>query len=258
MGKVIKRILVTNDDGIDAPGIKFLEDIAFSLCSDVWIVAPSSEKSGAGHSISLSHPIRTTQLGEKKFKVDGTPTDCVLMGFWHFMKDDQLPDLVLSGINSGANLAEDISYSGTIAAAMEATLMGIPAISLSQVRPPRGKTEFLSAKGHAQKLIHKLVTVDHWPVDSLININFPDCTAEETDGIEVTSQGHRPPGSFTIDPRVDARNQPYYWVRINHVKGNERPGTDLSAIANNKISVTTIKMDFTDEQWNQSLKQLLQ
>lgn len=257
MRKAINRILVTNDDGIDAPGIKILEDIALSLCPDVWVVAPANEKSGAGHSISLTQPIRSKQLSEKKYEVGGTPTDCVLMGLWQFMKDDQLPDLVLSGINSGANLAEDVSYSGTIAAAMEATLMGIRAISLSQVRPPRGKTDFLSAKGHAQKLIHKLVQLDEWPVDSLINVNFPDCSAEETGGIEVTTQGHRPPGSFGIEPRVDARNQPYYWVRINHIKGNELPGTDLSAIANNKVSITSIKMNFTDEKLNDSLKKVL-
>ena len=257
MSRVINRILVTNDDGIDAPGIKLLENIALSLCSDVWVVAPTSERSGAGHSISLTNPIRSKKLSEKKFEVEGTPTDCVLMGLWQFMGEDHLPDLVLSGINSGANLAEDVSYSGTIAAAMEATLMGIPAISLSQVRPPRGKTDFLSAKEHAQKLVHKLVKLEDWPKDSLININFPDCSGEETAGIEVTSQGHRPPGSFTIEPRVDARNQPYYWVRINHIQGNELPGTDLSAIALNKISVTTIKMNFTDEKWNDCLKTVL-
>jgi 5'-nucleotidase len=250
------RILITNDDGIDVPGIKLLEEIACSFSDDVWVVAPSSERSGASHSISLTNPIRAKQRNTKHFEVDGTPTDCVLMALWNFMKDAH-PDVILSGINSGANLAEDVSYSGTIAAAMEGSLMGIRSISLSQVRPPRSVADFSAASKYAPEVIQKLMQLKEWPEGSLINVNFPDCAADVVAGIAVTSQGHRPPGSFSIESRTDARNQPYYWVRITHTEKNPAEKSDLEAISNNKVSVTAIKMDFTDQQWNKKLKSLI-
>jgi len=250
------RILVTNDDGIDAPGIKLLEEIAYSFSDDVWVVAPSSERSGASHSISLTNPIRAKQRDTKHFEVDGTPTDCVLMALWNFMEDAH-PDLILSGINSGANLAEDVSYSGTIAAAMEGTLMGIRSISLSQVRPPRGVSDFSAARKYAPEVLQKLIRMKEWPEDSLVNVNFPDCTADFVDGVSVAAQGHRPPGSFAIESRIDARNQPYYWVRITHTEKEPANNTDLGVISNNKVSVTAIKMDFTDHAWNKKLELLI-
>ena len=250
------RILVTNDDGIDAPGIKLLEEIARSFSDDVWVIAPSSERSGASHSISLTNPIRARQCGAKRFEVDGTPTDCVLMALWNFMKDTH-PDIILSGVNNGANLAEDVSYSGTIAAAMEGTLMGIRSISLSQVRPPRSTTDFSSAKKYAPDIIQKLIQLEGWPKNSLINVNFPDCYADVVDGVVVASQGHRPPGSFSIESRTDARNQPYYWVRIEHTEKSPPAKSDLEAISNNRVSVTAIKMDFTDQEWNKKLEAII-
>ena len=143
------RILVTNDDGIHAPGIELLESIARELSDDVWVVAPSEERSGAGHSVSLTTPIRMRCVGEKRYQISGTPTDCVLMALCEIMTDAP-PSIVLSGINSGANLAEDVTYSGTCAAAMEGTLVGIRSIALSQVRANNGAVDFSIAERFGQ------------------------------------------------------------------------------------------------------------
>ena len=246
------RILITNDYGIHSPGIELLEKIAAELSDDIWVVAPDSERSGAGHSISLTLPIRMRQLGPKRYEISGTPTDCVLMALWQLMTDG-LPTVVLSGINSGANLGEDVTYSGTIAAAMEGTLLGIRSIALSQLRPPGGVPDFSPAERFAPQLIRQCIELDEWPKGSFININFPNCLPDEIDGIRLTSQGQRPPGSFTIDARVDARNHPYYWVKISYAEGKASADTDLEAVADNAISVTPIKMDFTDHAWQTKL-----
>jgi 5'-nucleotidase len=250
------RILITNDDGIHAPGIELLEQIALTMTDDVWVVAPDQERSGAGHSISLTLPIRMRQLGPKRFQVAGTPTDCVLMALSQCMTDGP-PTLLLSGINSGANLAEDVTYSGTIAAAMEGTLFGIRSIALSQVRAPGTVADFAPAAAFCPDLLRKVVALAAWPPGSFININFPDVPVDEVSGVRLTTQGQRPPGSFSIVPRVDARAQPYYWVKIAYTSGNELTDTDLHAIAAKAVAVTPIKMDFTDQVWRDKLAGLL-
>ena len=246
------RILITNDDGIHAPGIALLERIAHGITDDVWVVAPDQEKSGAGHSVSLTIPIRMRRLAEKRFQIAGTPTDCVLMAVSQFMTDGP-PTMILSGINSGANLAEDVTYSGTIAAAMEGTQLGVRSIALSQVRALDGQADFAPAERYAPGLLRKLFDIEVWPPGSFINVNFPNVPADEVSGVRLTTQGQRPPGTFSIDARVDARHQPYYWVKISYAAGNELPETDLHAIADKAVSVTPIKMDFTDEAWRQRL-----
>ena len=251
------RILITNDDGIHAPGLELLESIARDITDDVWVVAPDGERSGAGHSVSLTMPIRMRQLGPKRYQVTGTSTDCVLMALWEFMTDGP-PTVVLSGINSGANLGEDVTYSGTCAAAMEGTLLGIRSIAMSQIRPPGGAPDFAPAKVHAPRLIRSLLDLEDWPQGSFININFPDCAVADIRGVEVTAQGRRPPGAFTTVARQDARNQPYFWVRISYPPGEMRPGTDLAATDANTIAVTPVKMDFTDEAWRKSLAGVLE
>lgn len=250
------RILITNDDGIHAPGLELLESIAREISDDVWVIAPDNERSGAGHSVSLTIPIRMRQLGDKRYQIGGTPTDCVLMALWEFMTDGP-PTVVLSGINAGANLAEDVTYSGTCAAAMEGTLMGIRSIALSQVRPPGGVADFAPAARHAPGLIRQLIELDEWPAGSFVNVNFPQCAPDEVTGIHMTTQGQRPPGAFSIDARHDARNHPYYWVKIQYPEAEHATGTDLAAIAANSISVTPIKMDFTDHAWANKLATVL-
>ena len=207
------RILVTNDDGIQAPGLELLESIARELSDEVWVVAPSGECSGAGHSVSLTNPIRMQQLDDKRYQVSGTPTDCVLMALWQIMADNR-PNVVLSGINSGANLAEDVTYSGTCAAAMEGTLAGIRSIALSQVRSDAGHVDFATAAAHAPAVVRKILAQEHWSTGSFFNINFPKCAPGEVTSVRVTTAGQRPPGAFSIDPRRDARNNPYFWVKI--------------------------------------------
>ncbi len=251
------RILITNDDGIDAPGIKVLENIVQEFTDDIWVVAPDHEKSGASHSISLHVPIRLRRTSEKGYAVVGTPTDCVLMAFHEIMKDRK-PTLVLSGINNGANLAEDVTYSGTIAAAMEGTLLGVRSIALSVVRPLGGEAQWEGAYQYGPDLLRKLLGADHWPTGSLININFPDCDVAAITGISVTRHGQRPPGAFSIDPRVDSRNVPYYWVKLTYPEGEKQADTDLHAIAGNAISVTPIQLDLTNYTWQSHLQGLLQ
>ncbi|MGH8596598.1 MAG: 5'/3'-nucleotidase SurE [Gammaproteobacteria bacterium] len=247
------RILLTNDDGIDAPGIKLLEELVRELTDDVWIVAPDHEKSGASHSISLHIPIRLRRTSEKGYAVIGTPTDCVLMAFHEILKDRK-PTVVLSGINSGANLAEDVTYSGTIAAAMEGALLGVRSIALSVVRPLDGQANWDGARKYAPDLLRKLLGTKDWPEASFVNINFPECGADEISGVRVTRQGRRPPGAFSIDPRVDNRQVPYYWVKLSYPQGAIQPETDLHAIQEKAVSVTPIQLDFTHTEWRERLR----
>ena len=250
------RILVTNDDGIGAPGIKLLEKIALEITSDVWVVAPDHEKSGAGHSISMHIPIRLNQIDERHFAVTGTPTDCALMAIYEIMTDKK-PTILLSGINRGANLAEDVTYSGTIAAAMEGTLLGIPAIALSQVFELGDAPPWETAERFAPAVIDRLMRCD-MPANTLINVNFPDAPPEQVSGVRVTSQGQRPPGSFTIDSRIDALHVPYFWVKMSYSEGEKIADTDLHAIHENAISVTPLQLDMTNNGWRGELADSLQ
>ena len=249
------RILITNDDGIHAPGIAILESIAKNITDDVWVVAPDEEKSGAAHSISLSQPIRMRQLDERHFQVSGTPTDCVLMAVYEVLKDRR-PTFVLSGINSGANLADDVSYSGTIAAAMEGTVLGMRSIAVSQLRGPNRQIDFSPCISHAPDLIAKLLQMDEWPSDSFFNINFPHAPPSTISEVKLTTQGQRPAGFFSIDSRTDTRLQPYFWIKVDYSDADAdlEPETDRHAIAENAISVTPIKMNFTDVKWRNELQ----
>nr|WP_310524207.1 5'/3'-nucleotidase SurE [Polymorphobacter sp.] len=239
------RILVTNDDGITAPGLVALEAIAAQLSDDVWVVAPAEEQSGTGHSLTLSQPIRLHQLGPKRFAVRGTPTDCVLLALGAAMKDHK-PDLILSGVNRGGNLAEDVTYSGTVSAAMEGCLAGIRSIALSQVMADytAGKEDFSTAATHGADIIRRVQTID-WPAGVLININFPPVDPGEVKGVRVTEQGFRDYGNIQLIARTDPRGFPYYW----HGYGKEKlvPGheTDLKAMHEACISVTPLHLDMT-------------
>jgi 5'-nucleotidase len=173
------RILVTNDDGIHAPGLGVAEKIARTLSDDVWVVAPENEQSGASHSLTLSLPLRLREIDSRRFAVTGTPTDCVMMGTAYIMKDKP-PTLVLSGVNRGSNLADDVTYSGTIAGAMEGCALGIPSIAMSQsyFSETEGETPWACAEAHGPSVVKRLVEIG-WPKDVLINLNFPDCAARD-------------------------------------------------------------------------------
>jgi 5'-nucleotidase len=247
------RILVSNDDGIHSPGIATLERVARKISSDVWVVAPETEQSASGHSLTLTLPLRIRKLGPRRFAVNGTPTDCVLLGIRHILSDHP-PDLVLSGINSGGNLGEDITYSGTVAAAMEATLLGIRAVALSQARGIGKPAKWRTAAAHAGKVIARLAAAD-WPKNVLINVNFPDVTAGNVDGIEVTCQGRRKIGDM-LTKGVDPRGYPYVWIGIERDEDPSFAGSDLAAVHAGKISITPLCLDLTHARTMTDLKKL--
>ncbi len=239
------RILVTNDDGIHAPGLGVLEDIARQLSDDIWVVAPESEQSGASHSLTLADPLRLREIEERRFAVRGTPTDCVLMGIRKVLPE--LPDLVLSGVNRGQNLCEDVTYSGTVAAAMEGTAFGVRSIALSQSYGLSGegrKLRWHTAAHHGIDLIRQLLRFE-WGDGVLMNINFPDCEPGDVEGTEATVQGRRDQKLLKVDERTDARGQPYYWLGFESVRSKPAQGTDLKAVYENRISVTPLHMDLT-------------
>jgi len=238
------RILLTNDDGIHAEGLAVLERVARTISDDVWVVAPEADQSGLAHSLTLSEPLRLRQITEKRFALRGTPTDCVIMAVRKVL--DRKPDLVLSGVNIGANMADDVTYSGTVAGAIEGTLQGIRSIALSQAyHHAVGKTvPWDVVETHAPGLIRKLMAVD-LPDGTLLNVNFPNCSADTVAGVEVTSQGKLDFG-LSIDERTDGRGFPYFWLRFGERFGDFRAGTDIHALRENYISVTPLKLDLTD------------
>jgi 5'-nucleotidase len=240
------RILVTNDDGVHAPGLSVLERIAGLLSDDVYVVAPETDQSGVAHSLSLNDPLRLRKISERHFAVKGTPTDCVIMGVRRILAGKP-PDVVLSGVNSGQNVAEDVVYSGTVAGAMEGAILGIPSIALSQAFGRRTKREdafWGCAATHAPDLINKILAEGIAP-NTVINVNFPDCPADGVTGVSVTAQGRR--GYLVkIDARADGRGNPYYWIGFDRPYSAPGQGTDVEALAQNRISVTPLRLDLTD------------
>jgi 5'-nucleotidase len=241
------RILITNDDGIHSPGLAACLEIARTLSKEVWIVAPEIDQSGVSHSLSLNDPLRMREVGERHFAVKGTPTDCVIMGVRHLMKER--PDLVLSGVNRGRNCAEDVTYSGTVAGAMEGTVLGIPSFALSQAYAFTTKHHpyWDTAIKHAPDLIRRVLKAG-MPRDVLLNVNFPDCQPDQVTGIAVTVQGKRDQELLRIDARHDGRGNPYYWIAFARggVPG-AAPGSDLAALTENRIALTPLRLDLTDE-----------
>lgn len=242
------RILITNDDGIEAPGLAALKDIALSLSDEVWTVAPENNHSGAGHSLSLRDPLRMRQIDERTFAVSGTPTDCVIMAARRIMYD-QRPDLILSGVNQGQNVAEDVTYSGTIAAAFEGTLVGIRSIALSQsVGFREGRApEWETSRRHAPEII-KTLLAQEWLPKTFKSINFPDRAPDDIEGIKITKQGRRDQSTLAIDERLDSWGQPYYWLGFGRKLSNPPEDVDLWAIYNGYISVTPLSMDLTSNE----------
>ena len=241
------RILVTNDDGINAPGLEILEEVARALSDDVWVVAPEAEQSGASHSLTLSEPLRARQLAERRFAVRGTPTDCVMMGVNHLIPGAS-PDLVLSGVNRGQNLAEDVGYSGTVAGAMEGTTLGIASIALSQafnIHHP-GEPAFETARKNAGWVIRDLLAAG-WPAGILLNVNFPDLPERDDLQIAVTKQGRRDQSANIIEERKDPRGIAYFWIGFRRDRSEAPPGSDLKAVYDGKISVTPLHLDRTHE-----------
>lgn len=240
------RILVTNDDGIHAPGLGVAEKIARALSDDVWVFAPENEQSGASHSLTLTAPLRMRPIAEKRYAVSGTPTDCVMMGCLHVLKDKP-PELILSGVNWGSNLADDVTYSGTIAGAMEGCALGIPSIALSQAGGENARLEidWSPAEVHGPDLVRRLLAAG-WPPGTLINVNFPGCSADEVTGVAVVPQGRYDLSSTSIEQRKDARERPYYWIGLRRRTPTPAEDSDMGAVQAGRIAVTPLHLNLTE------------
>ncbi len=243
------RILITNDDGIHAPGLAVLERVAANLGVEVTVVAPETDQSGVGHSLSLNDPLRLREVSPGRYAVKGTPTDCIILGVRTILAERR-PDLVLSGINRGQNVAEDVTYSGTVAGAMEGTLMGIPSIALSQAYGAgAGRHDLLwdCAECHAATVIRRVLEAGI-PRDVLVNVNFPSCPADDIAGIAVTRQGKRDTTLMQVHAREDGRGNPYFWIGYARGRFTPTAGSDLEALQHRRISVTPLRLDLTDDE----------
>lgn len=234
------RILISNDDGVEAPGIETLAHWMRRL-GDVTVVAPDRDRSGASNSLTLSAPIRVKQLDDSTYRVAGTPTDCVHLAITGLLDED--PDIVLSGINNAANLGDDVIYSGTVAAAMEGRYMGLPAIAVSCVSHDHMPKHFDTA-GRAALEIAKRLSVDPLPADTILNVNVPDVPWEEIAGFEVTRLGHRHRAEPCIK-QEDPRGRPIWWIGPAGEEQDAGPGTDFHAIRTKHVSITPIHVDLT-------------
>lgn len=239
------RILITNDDGINAPGLKVLEEIAHELSDDIWVCAPAEEQSGAGHSLTLTRPVRLRQHDERRFSVTGTPTDAVMMALRKVMPEP--PDLLLSGVNRGANLGDDITYSGTVSAAIEGALAGIRSVALSQVYPGEGvgdRVSFSAARGWGAKVLAPLIDAP-FAQRTLINVNFPPLRADHVKGIRLTRQGFHDYARGSVVEGRDPRGYRYYWFGLDAIEHTLDAGTDLEAIDAGYVAVTPLQLDLT-------------
>ena len=247
------RILITNDDGINAPGLEVLHAIAVELAGpngEVWTVAPAFEQSGVGHAISYTHPMMIAELSPRRHVAEGSPADCVIAALHEVMGDLQ-PDLVLSGVNRGNNAAENVLYSGTVGGAMEAALQGLPAIALSQYYGPRNITlenGFEAATAHGASVIRKLLDNGHWDESDyrvFYNVNFPPLPADAVKGTRVTAQGYRRETRFGIEAQIAPNGRRFLWIKGGRQDLPTAPGTDAHANLDGYISVTPMRVDLT-------------
>ncbi|MCV0382672.1 MAG: 5'/3'-nucleotidase SurE [Erythrobacter sp.] len=239
------RILLTNDDGVHAPGLEVLEGIARQFTDDIWICAPDEEQSGMGHALTLTRPVRLRKHGERKFSVTGTPTDSVTMGLRKIV--DAAPDVILSGVNRGANLGDDVTYSGTVSAAIEGALAGIRSIAFSQVTRRDGDADadtFDAARGWGAKVLAPLLDAP-LPERTLVNVNFPPRAAADVKGIRAVRQGFHDYSRGTVVEGRDPRGFRYYWFGLQAIEHTLDHGTDLEAIDEGFVSVTPLQLDLT-------------
>lgn len=251
------RILLTNDDGIRARGLQSLQKIAAELSDDVWIAAPAEEQSGAGRSLTLHDPLRVRKVADRSYAISGTPTDAVLMGVQDLITDRK-PDLVLSGVNRGGNVAEDVTFSGTVAGAMQGMQLGIPSIALSQVYSflPNAHIRWDVCETFGAPIIRRLLE-EGWPEDVLININFPDREVADIREVEVTKQGRRDQAIVHAEKRTDPRGVDYYWIGFKGSPQSPLEGDDLHAVMGGRISVTPLHVDLTHMETHNRLKGVL-
>ncbi len=247
------RIMITNDDGIGAPGLKILEAIAHEVAGpggEVWIIAPAFEQSGVGHCINYVKPSMISQLDPRRFALEGSPADCVLAGLGELVKGEV--DLVLSGVNRGNNAGENTVYSGTIGAAMEAALQGVRGIALSQFYGPKNvdiDNPFEAAANHGADVVRRLEAEAPWGGDAyklFYNVNFPPCEAQHVQGVAAVAQGYRGDGRMGVAPQTAPSGRKYLWIKGSAQGEATAPGTDVRANVDDWISVTPMRCDLTD------------
>jgi 5'-nucleotidase len=242
---VLDRILITNDDGIDAPGLAVLERIASELAREVWVVAPEHDQSGVSHAVSLHHPIRIGERGPRRYGITGTPGDCAVMGVSHLMADAP-PQLLLSGVNRGANLGLETVFSGTVGGAMTGMLLGIPSIALSQAWTDRANVRWETAAALGADVVRRLLEIG-WGAATCLNVNFPDLPADEVGPLTLARQG---PGlilGMQVETRVDPRSLTYHWISFRRGPREQGPESDVEALRAGRIAVTPLRYDRTDE-----------
>ncbi len=247
------RILITNDDGINAPGLDILTAIAEEIAGpggEVWTVAPAFEQSGVGHAISYTHPMMILKLGPRRYAAEGSPADCVLAGLYDVLQGDR-PDLVLSGVNRGNNAAENVLYSGTVGGAMEAALQGLPAIALSQFMGPLTddlETPFEAARDHGTAVVRALLDKAVWDKGDyrlFYNVNFPPVAARDVKGMKVAAQGYRTDTFFGVEPHISPSGKKFLWITGGPQHLPTAPGTDVAANLDGYVSITPMRADLT-------------
>lgn len=255
-GKPIPRILITNDDGSRAEGLRVLEQIANELSDDVWAVVPEFDQSGTSHSISMHAPLRVYSASDRYHCVSGTPADCVLLGVQHLLRD-QRPTLILSGVNRGANTSDAVAYSGTVGAAMTGVLLGIPSIALSQSFKDPTHIRWDTAAQLAPALIIQAVQ-QGWPSDVCLNFNFPDVPADKVSGVSLTQPVRGLVTGVEIDEHIDRRGLPYYWIGFSYDAGGAPPpGSDMEAVRQGRVSVSPLRFETdTSGDWSELAKSL--
>ncbi len=242
---MLDRILITNDDGIDAPGLAVLEQIAGELAREVWVVAPEHDQSGVSHAVSLHHPIRISERGPRRFGVTGTPGDCAVIGVCHLMPDAP-PQLLLSGVNRGANLGLETVFSGTVGGAMTGMLLGIPSIALSQAWTDRANVRWETAAALGPEIVRRLFAIG-WSAATCLNVNFPDLPAADVGPLTLTRQGPGLIQGMQVETRTDPRSMTYHWISFRRGPRDQGPESDVEALHAGRIAVTPLRYDRTDE-----------
>lgn len=248
--KLFRRILLANDDGIDAPGIRILEKVAEHFADEVWIVAPATDKSGVSNSVSLREPVRVEARGVRKFAVHGTPADCVAIAVRHLMKQSP-PDVLLSGINSGSNIGFETVLSGTVGAAITGVLLDIPSIALSQDKRPEDQPDWHTAEEQCLPVLQQLFDAG-LPAECCLNVNFPNLPQGQIKGIKFTRQGIGKVKGITVAPITDPHGEDYFWLRVEHGITDLPEYSEVSAVAAGYISVTPLTWERTSWQvWSE-------
>jgi 5'-nucleotidase len=252
---VLDRVLLTNDDGIAAPGLAVLEEIARELAHEVWVVAPEHDQSGVSHAVSLHDPIRVTERGARRYGITGTPGDCAVMGVCHLMSGAP-PDLLLCGVNRGANLGMETVFSGTVGGAMTGMMLGIPSIALSQAWTDRANVRWATARTIGPGVVRQLLAIG-WSDSTCLNVNFPDLPAEDVGPLTLARQGVGLLQGMRVEARTDPRGLSYHWIGFTRAPREQGPESDIDALNAGRIVVTPLRYDRTDEEAYQVLAKAL-